>query len=617
MMTTTNVQMNRLVIAAALGLSLAACGSSIAPAAKAKLDTGMHCAAVSGPSVTVAPATTGNCVECSTASPELAADGDLGTAATVSIPAATGGGASIRITDGATTFAAGQKAGVIAAFRRAGSLAVNPYAFVRTYLHDQLQEESTLTATSGVNNGAASVTPVASFFGFETTKPFDAIEIAVESQAVTGYFDLEVYEACSQFSVTGSGAVDPVGLPAGPAAVIADLSTGANPYHHVFRRPDWTQHPSSVIPGFPADAPALELSLGDNLEKNLETDAAKWESLQTGVVYWIPHTNLLYVRTRQSDEAFPGTQRAPAYQTADHGVLTSGVVAKACPSCYLLIVSDPEGGFTASLDYLAQNAPWVDVAASTQQATTLAASAVPEAANGLVLSQLRGPLSDYAQAAKRWVESGKLYFVGSGNFPVGVVGYPVPVPTTDRTVPPWFTVIGGGYAECRATELDAGKPAEFISEYQATAPVYESTDEYQAVSGTSFSTPLVATHFAQALKRLRAVLGDTRQPGVYWAGTPRGDGYLADGVLTRDELYSAFADAADLFQTSEYSGPCGSNGVPPSPQPWVEAGWGYVGEAQGQLAADIILGLLQPPAKPAEQRQYMDSYLMARELSGL
>lgn len=371
-----------------------------------------------------------------------------------------------------------------------------------------------------------------------------------------------------------------------------------------------------MIPGFPIDAPALNLALGGNLADSLEADAQEWAKLKTGVVYWIPNTNLLYVRTRHSDEAFPGTRREPAYETSNHGVYTAGVIAKACPSCYLLVVSDPEGGFTSGLDFLSGNAAWVDVAVSTQQAVTVWPTAPVEVANALVLSQLSGPLSGYAQAARRWAETGKLYFVASGNLPVSSVDLLVPVPSLDRTIPPWFTIVGGSYAECRGVELLSGRPAEFSAEYEADAPAFESTSEYETVSGTSLSAPLAATHFAQALRLVRQALGDTRRAGAYWAGAARGSGYLADGLLTRDELYSAFADAADLFLSSEFTGPCGVNGLAASGQPWLEMGWGYVGEAQAELAAGIILGILQPPAKPEAQREYMNTYLMLRKLSG-
>ncbi|HUR41008.1 MAG TPA: S8 family serine peptidase [Verrucomicrobiae bacterium] len=531
------------------------------------------------------------------------------------LTAAAGGGVSLRVAQPGVVQGAGTKVGAIAQLGRNAQAAMNPHAFLRTYLGDARQEELPLTPTSGFNTTAGSTGVV--LFEAETSKPYDTVEFAVESGGMVGDLDISVYETCSKVGADASTPqADGSGHKRAPAAVVADLSTGNNPYHNAFRRPDWKSHPSKFIPGFPTDAPALELTFGADFEANRAADEAKWRSMQTGVTYWIPGTNLLYLRTRTVEEAFPGADDRLPYETNNHGVLTAGTIADACKDCYLLIVSDPQGGFTYSLDFIAQHAPWVDVAASTQQATTITPLGAVEAASGLLLSPLMGPTSPYASAAKRWAEAGKLYFIASGNTPLSATGYPVPLPTSDRTLPPWFTVVGGAYAECRGSERNAGRPTEFASEYVVTVGAVNSMDEYETVSGTSFSTPLVATRFAQALKRVRIALGDTREPGVYWSGTPLNTTYLADGKLTRDELYDAFAKAADLFLADEYTGPCGSNGVAASPQPWLEMGWGYVGPEQAALAADLILGLREASAKSAEHVNYMDTYLGAREATG-
>lgn len=593
-------------------LLVAACGDSGSQATVTlePVVTAKGCARFTD-GATATPATIGTCVNCEVTDEINVIDGNLNSAARMTGSGTVQGGMRITALD-RSIHPAGTLAGFVMTLARPG-VAANPFAFIRTYRQGVLQEESTLSARSGVGAAAPTIGSSAEFFGLRTTKDFDAVEFELSSAVLAGAVEVNIFEACSDFSAISEPV--PIEAPPSRTAVIADLSTGANPYHDVFSRPAWTQHPSTVIPGFPADAPALRLSLDDSLDVAEEKDAAIWTGIQTGVVYWIPQTNLLYVRTRHTDEAFPGTERELPYATANHGTLTSGVIARECRDCYLLIVSDPEGGFTFSLDYLAQHANWVDVAASTQQAAVIAPTALPEAANALVLSQLSGPFSPYTQAARQWVEAGRLYFVGSGNYPTSLVGYPIPTPSGDRTIPPWFTVIGGSYSECRGTELNAGKPAEFSSEYHAVAPANDSSSEYQDVSGTSFSTPLVATHVAQALKRVRTVLGDTRGTGTYWSGTPRGSGYLMDGELSREDIFAAFTDAADLFVSDQYTGPCGSNGVPSSPQPWVEMGWGHVGRAQGSLAADIILGVLQAPAKPVEQRRYMDAYMAARRAS--
>jgi hypothetical protein len=607
-------------------LALAACGSSTTtdgtssaePRSAISLPDGNLCTPMAATDAVVTSGSKDPCQGCGVTDAELAADDDMESAATLTLTAAAGGGGvALRVARTASTFPAGQRAGIYMDIGRTASVGANPVLRLRTYLADVLQEELSLTgATNGINNAVGS--PGAQMFAMDTGKAFDAIEFAIESTAVAGDFSVAVFEACSE--VVGPTAVvaEDTSRQKRPMAVVADLSTGANPYHRVFRRPNWTQHPSKLIPGFPADAPALELSLDARLADAVEQDRQKWLDLPKGVVHWIPGTNLLYVRTRHADEAFPGADhdRLP-YTTTNHGSLTSGVIADACPDCYLLIVADPEGGFTYSMNWLGENAPWVDTAASTQHATTVTPQALGAVAESFVVSPVLGPGSEYASAAKRWAQSGKFYFVASGNTPISATGYPVPIPTTDRSLPPWFTVIGGAYAECRGEEVMAGKPNEFVSEYVARAPAYDSIDDYMTVSGTSFSTPLVATRFAQAVRYVREALGDTREPGAYWAGKAQKDSpYLADGKLTRDELYQAFAQAADLFAADEYTGPCGSNSAAVSSQPWLQMGWGYVGADQTALAADLLLGRAVAPVKPAGQAEYMDAYLGAREAAG-
>jgi hypothetical protein len=594
----------RRVACAAIAL-LAACDTSrpddFAAHAKAEAPA---CTVMGGPGAVVTTNADPACAGCTFAQAELAGDGDITTSATVVMPANVNGGFNVRVTRPGTTFVAGSRAGVQLLISRA--VALPPSYVVRTYLDEVQQEES-------VARQPAPGLP----FVIETTKPFNGVELVLDGgNATTAGGVASVYEACSDSALPP--VEEPEDLPSVPqptvTAVIADLSTGANPYHVVFRRPGWRKHPSKVIPGFPADAPALELTFGPDLQASLDADARKWQDMKPGVTYWIPDTNLLYLRTRNENLSEPdglpdgvslfGEQHP--YNTHEHGAYTAGVIADACQDCYLLVVSDPEGGFTHSLDFIGQHTPWVDVAASTQN--TLAKD--PRETPNFAVSLASGPLSKYASAAKRWAESGKLYFIAAGN-------EPVQQPAFDRNLPPWFTIVSGAYAECRGVEGKSAKPSEFVSEYVVEAPEAGSVDSYETVSGTSFSTPLVATRFAQALQIIRRELKDKRDPRTYWSGKALDSPFLADGKLTREDMYQAFAQAAELFATAEYTGPCGNQGVPTSPTPWLEMGWGYVGPDQPALAADLILGRVTAPAKPPEQAQYMDAYLGAREQAGM
>jgi hypothetical protein len=584
---------------------IAACSTSQTDdvATRGKADA-PACTVMGGPGAIVTTSAGATCAGCAAVQAELAGDGDIGTSATVVMPANVNGGFTLRVSQPGAIYAAGRRAGMQAVINRVVAL---PYRVVlRTYLDDvQQQESAPLERAAGQP------------YVIDTDKPFNGVEIVVDAvAATTGGEVVEVYEACSDVALPADEPVEDPPAISQPtvAAVVADLSTGANPYHVVYRRPAWKKHPSKVIPGFPSDAPALHLTFGPDLQASLAADAQKWQDMRPGVTYWIPGTNLLYVRTRNEDlpepEGLPdgvsvfGEPQHP-YQTHEHGTWTPGVIADACQDCYVLVVSDPEGGFTYSLDFIGRHTPWVDVAASTQNA----AANDPRETPKFPLSVASGPLSEYASAAKRWAESGRLYFIAAGN-------EPVPQPFNDRHLPPWFTIVSGAYAECRGVEAKSAKPNEFVSEYVVQAPAWDSVEAYETVSGTSFSTPLVAARFAQALQIIRRELKDQREPGTYWSGKAQNSSLLADGKLTREDMYQAFAQAAELFATSEYTGPCGYQGVPASPTPWLEMGWGYVGPDQATLAADLILGRATPPAKPAEQAQYMDAYLSAREASG-
>lgn len=596
------------------GLILAACNSQ-APTLEQFNSKGdfSQCRVLGAESIEVTSNIGEGCINCGVSDVNFAGDGDISTSATLSNNTATGEGVSIRVERTDTVFAAGQTVGVIVSYERT-SIAENPYMQLRTYLNGEIQESQVISGSPTGINGPANSTAESYLAEMPTAHPFNAVEFVLGSGLMAGTFTVHLSEFCSDVVGPDLGAGG-LGHRASPAAVVADISTGTNPYHAVFRRPDWAEHPSKIIPGFPEDAPALPITLGNKLEQSIQADEDLWSNIQSGVTYWIPGTNLLYLRTRHDDEAFPGVQRGPAYSLADHGVLTSGVIADSCPDCYLLIVADPRGGSAYPLEMLTKIAPWVDVATSTQSATIIGGVESYPAAIDSLLQPSMGPSSEYAVAAKKWVQAGKIYFNGSGNFPSSAVGYPVPLPLLTY-LPPWFSIVGGAYEACRSSELMAGKPTEFVAEYRTVAPSYNSIAAYNDVSGTSFSSPFVATHFAQALKIIRNELGDTRSEGRYWSGEPHNSEALADGELTRDELYEAFQKAAVLFWPDEYIDGCPGNSVAVSEQPWVEMGWGYVGFDQARMAADILLGHIEAPVIPAEQQQYMDAYLSIRTAAG-
>lgn len=129
-------------------------------------------------------------------------------------------------------------------------------------------------------------------------------------------------------------------------AVVADIGGGGvNPYHPVFRRPDWAEHPSERILGFPADAPSLSLTFGDNVEANLAADAATWSSYKLGVVHWVAGTNLLLLTTRtpEGSAVWPASRsgyQLPGPGRRSHTLAPGASIPRTCTDCYLLVVQD-------------------------------------------------------------------------------------------------------------------------------------------------------------------------------------------------------------------------------------------------------------------------------------
>src|SRR5688572_8805840 len=88
--------------------------------------------------------------------------------------------------------------------------------------------------------------------------------------------------------------------PPTPKSVVAYIDTGINPYHEVFRDtgPYAYQHPSTYIPGFPADAQALPITLPPLGEEAdwatlVQDDCDVWKKVEPRKLYWFPGTRIV------------------------------------------------------------------------------------------------------------------------------------------------------------------------------------------------------------------------------------------------------------------------------------------------------------------------------------
>lgn len=376
-----------------------------------------------------------------------------------------------------------------------------------------------------------------------------------------------------------------------PGVVVADVSAGTNVYHETFRRPGWTHHPSEAIPGFPADAPALHLTFGDDYAANLAADEAVWAGYEEGRIHWVPGTNILLWTID------PYSSTPSGHGHAFHGSATAGAVNDGCPECYILVVQDWDNANGGALEALS-TLPWVDFVTST----------VFHGPAGIPYGH-----TAHSRGSRMVHDNGSLYFAPSGNQVVnGMLLY---VWTKDWAWPPWVVNVGGGHERCGSGELTSGQYPEFVNDYVQFLPSAEVVEGTQPTAGTSFATPLSAGRFGHALWLVRQELG--YGDGGRWSGEP-GPGFgLEDGVLTAEEMRAAFARAAVYFDATDYQlpGPClvANAPVPVAPGPWVQQGWGHIASGTSQVVADAILGRVDLPEKDAAATAWMDAVMTARE----
>jgi hypothetical protein len=175
-------------------------------------------------------------------------------------------------------------------------------------------------------------------------------------------------------------------LPAGASAsdaVVGLLDTGINPYHKVFRDSSARafQHPSTYLPGYPADAQALNLTLGAaDWATAIKADCNLWRSLKPGTLYWIPGTrivgaisftpaNTLVCRTGKL------TGDSIVLDNEGHGTMTASRAASseygACRTCLIVSVQQPAAVDLTNpgasnepayqgISWLGANSSWID-----------------------------------------------------------------------------------------------------------------------------------------------------------------------------------------------------------------------------------------------------------------
>ncbi|HEX9775982.1 MAG TPA: S8/S53 family peptidase [Actinomycetota bacterium] len=398
--------------------------------------------------------------------------------------------------------------------------------------------------------------------------------------------------AVCALAAPGSG---PTHAAAGAAqAVVAVIDSGINPYAPAFRDRSAlaTQHPSTYIPGYPASAKALRLSLdAPTLAKALAKDKEVWETVVSRQLYWIPGTKLIGVismsaggrRCARSTAAGPATFPPPAgtlnvgpdcperiiLDDHGHGTSTASRIAgtphSLAPGARLVAI---EGLGTDSSVWAAEQ-PWIDVQSNSW---------------GFVMG-----LEPGAMRAFRDMAGDQLVVTASGNG-VGFSGF-APEPTYLHALSAPGVIVVGGHDNGHVTAW-SGAPAHVVAD--AFAPytaMWNSKTEMKpdpVACCTSTSAPYVAGAAAAIILKARQIHGWTKtgiRNGVVSKDTKGGSWSAGDPLgrtFTLDELRRVlFATAESRPRAGRDDGLLHFTGGPAAPEHYERDGLGENPYCQG------------------------------------
>ncbi|MDP9441806.1 MAG: S8 family serine peptidase [Actinomycetota bacterium] len=387
--------------------------------------------------------------------------------------------------------------------------------------------------------------------------------------------------------------------------VIGVADTGINPYHFEFSAdtypdPDvlaltanFTRHPSEYIPGYPADAEALPVTLGQGYFPPSDENIWKGnDTVKAGKLYWIPGTKIVgAVDAGGSTGANTGQDTHPILDDNGHGSGSASVSAGNrygyCPTCLLVVVEALDEAVVAGL-------PWVDISSNSFGYV-----------GGLPIGLALGPSKVTRDAAER----GQTTLFAAGNGVANAFDVPISTYGSDQTGNDWNITVGAIRRDNRRAIVGDGIPVHISAWGDGNLPsaCRTGTVGQCAFGGTSAATPYTAGVFGTVLTAVRQVVGDGAAgqkagqvvaQGVALAGSNS----LSDGKLTRAELREAVLKTAQpLNQDNEMS---------PFPYPLTAPylgegnvlfeGYGAATPESAKRAIDVLLGKAGMPVRPFE-----------------
>ncbi|HEX2196783.1 MAG TPA: S8/S53 family peptidase, partial [Actinomycetota bacterium] len=439
-----------------------------------------------------------------------------------------------------------------------------------------------------------------------------------------------------------------------PAAVVALIDTGINPYSPAFRdtSPLARRHPSTYLAGYPKDAVALRLSLGLSYDEALERDEEVWKSVRRNKLYWIPGTRIVgAISFGAGGTSCPSPVQVPpvaAYLQEDcpensilddhgHGTMTAsraaGSPSSLAPSARIVAI---EGLGAQSVRWAADQG-WIDVQSNSW--INLVPPPVPS-----------GTTEAFSDAAARM-----LTLAASGNGTAYLAGA-APTPTYLLSTAPPGVVLVGGHDNGKTT-LWAGSPPHVVADaYAGMTAIARSVEEMRAdpiACCTSAASPYAAggaiAIVTEARRLLRSTFTGVRDGNVA-CGRPGlvAKGPLADGAFTLDELKDVFLHSAEALPSEGRDdgdvhwageprppdhvefGPGGNPfcvGCTTTPVAWKTlpaaadayafVGYGGVNEHSVAAAFEVLRGEAELPERPQADAQYeQDQALRATVFGG-
>jgi hypothetical protein len=384
--------------------------------------------------------------------------------------------------------------------------------------------------------------------------------------------------------------------------VVGVADSGVNAYHLEFSAttypdPDvlaltdgFTRHPSEYISGYPADATALPLTMGQGYYP--EADKPVFAAVEQGRLYWIPGTKIIgAIDANNSSASNAAADATPILDDDGHGTGSSSVSTGNrygyCPTCLLFFVEGLD-------ESIATSYPFVDITSHSF---------------GYVAGAPLGPVVGPNEPTREAVERGQTVLFAAGNGIGNAFDVPIATYGSDQTGGSWNITVGAIRRDNQRAVVGDGIPVDISAWGDGNLPsaCRTGTVGQCAFGGTSAATPYTAGIFGTVLTNVRRAIGDPfvgQRPGqvVAQGAAIAGSIFLDDGKLTRAEFRDAVLKTA--FPLNQGNEP--STYPFPLTAPYAGEsnvlfeGYGAATPEGAQRAVDVILGRAVMPDRSFE-----------------